>query len=217
MLEVYHYMQITNQNNRINFTSTPLHFVNLRNADNTFTKAVFSRLGPEDIKVVEELKDSWAVPHGLMKDFYTDFLRQSADNEFHAIELIEEGSLAKKIIGVVFSSIDRYGKENYVNMQSLVTKPELAAANKKRSLKGIGEVLLGEAFNLAKKANASDFSFTSAAYTFYKKTFKDAGIEIRRFQNYDPYNDRYCLHKDTFDKYINYCQDKYKTNFSATI
>lgn len=97
-------MQISNQSNSLNFTSTPVHSVNLKKltngAENGFIKAVYSKLSPEDLNdsvAINELKATWDVPHKLMDEFSREFNLSIKSHEYNAIEMIGETPLYKNI------------------------------------------------------------------------------------------------------------------------
>jgi len=73
--------------------------------------------------------------------------------------------------------------------------------------------MLGEIFNSAKNAHANNVTFYSDNKGFYKKTFKDAKIKLVNGKNYSPSNCYFVINEKDFDKYINYCKEKYKINF----
>ena len=213
-------MQILNQKNNVNFTSRPIHCVNIRDADNKLVKVVFSKLDPKcgvDKAAIKKLQNSWEVPHELMKDFYAEFSCPKDGKEFNAIELPGIGPLHKKILGVVYSKTYMLHNQERMSMPLLITNPDLKHENGLRKLKGIGEIMLGEVFNRAKKTKAPELEFNSEANKFFRKFFSRAKVKITDDVNYNPYNSFFHIGQEDFDKCIDWCQKKHKTNFSATI
>lgn len=213
-------MQISNQKNSVNFTSRPIHYVNIRNADNKFVKAVFSRLDPKcgvDKAAIEKLQNSWEVPHELMKDFYAEFSCPKDGKEFNAIELPGKGPLHKRILGVVYSKTYMLWNKEHMSMPLLITNPEIKYGRESRKLKGIGEIMLGEVFNRAKKMNVPELEFNSEANKFFRKFFRHTKVKIVDGVNFNPYNRFFHISQENFDKCINWCQKKHQTNFSAKI
>ena len=219
-------MQISNQNNNVNFTSTPIHSVNLKKltngAEDGFVKAVFSKLDPNDINdslAIHELKATWDVPYNLMDEFSREFNLSIKSHEYNAIEMVGEAPLYKRIVGLICSNSYSRNNEIISTGRVLITKPELSKKSDARSVKGVGEMLLGKAFYQAKLAKSKEFKFDSSATDFYEKTFADAKIRIIKGVNFfqEGGNDRFVIGEKDFDKYINWCQQKYQTNFSAKI
>jgi len=225
MFGFYLCMQVSNRNNNVNFTSTPLHYVNLKNlakdGGGGFVKAVLTRLDPNDkadLAALKEAKKSWKLKHCVGDQFLTEFESQGMSFGFNAVELVSEEPLVKKIIGLVSTSIDDFDGISLFSLNTLFTKPSFSKAMRSRKISGVGEIMLGEAIFNAKKSNSFDMSFNSSmsAVKFYKTTFEDAGIELTS-KKYNPQSCDFRLFPEDFDKYINHVQKKYNMDFSATI
>lgn len=208
MFGVYLNMKISSQNNNINFTSTPIHKVNLINAkDGSFIPAVFSQLDPDnllDISAIKQIQKNWRGPSFLVDQFYNDFFHSKNVEKYHAIELLNNDPLEKRIIGLTESRIDHSDYE----LSLLFVKPELTQKVGKRKIKNIGELLLGEIFNLAKKANASSLEFLSSNTGFYNKTFERALPGLYKPEDNDMVFS-FEIKRKTFDKYIDYWKKKF--------
>ena len=213
-------MQIST-NNSVNFTSTPLHYVNLRKvtngAEDGFVRAVFTKLNPKDLEgdclAVDKIKDTW-MGTSLRDNFAGAFKFFKAEsNHYNAIELVGNNNLGDRIVGLAKSSVE-LGR--MLKLSLLLIKPEMSRINYKRSINHIGELMLGEMFNKAKQLNVSKLELESAEDDFYIKVLEKAGIELTP-EKYDSINHKFHIPVEDFDKYINWCQSEYKTNFSATI
>lgn len=214
-------MRISFTNDKTSFTSTPLHGVNVYNAKGRFlTSAVFSKLSPTDNKDIEALKyilENWK-GNPLLLGMFRDNFREIPNslNEFHAIELPGMKNLGEKIVGLTMS----YPRKDFDNskifhLALIVVKPELRAEIKDRGIKNVGEVLLGEMFNLAKKMKASSLELFSQNHGFYVKTFKNACIDISEENEiFSPSDQKFSIDKTLFNKYIEYCKNKFSINFS---
>lgn len=174
MFGVYLNMKVSSQNNTINFTSTPLHKVNLINAiDGSFIPAVFSRLNPNnplDTKAIAQIKKDWAQKSILIDAFYSDFIHSNNIEKYHAIELVNNDSLEKRIVGLTASQ----QKDSEYILKLLIVKPEFCKKNPKRQIKNIGEILLGEMFYQAEKSKANSLNFLSTNPKFYNTIFSSS-------------------------------------------
>jgi len=217
-------MQISNRNDGTNFTSTPVRFVNLKNRAKTgdrFVKAVLTKLDPNDADDLGALKmaiKNWKAKHSLGDDFLNKFEAKSRDFGFNAVELISEKPLAKRIVGLVSTSIDDLEGISLFSLETLFAKPNLTKRKWGRKISGIGEIMLAEAIFKAKQANSLTISFTSStsALEFYTKSFKKAGIELTK-KNYIEKMKNFWIENKDFDKYLKYIEKEYDMNFSATI
>lgn len=234
MSEVYQIMKVSSQNNKVNFTSTPIHKVNLINVkDGSFIPAVFSQLNPNnqlDAKAIKYIQKTWEETPLLTDHLYDDFMSVSNSEQYHVIELVNKAPLEQRIVGLIKSRISHVEKHNGLELMCtgrindvkallelnkpqcslslLIVKPEFAKKNMLRKIKDIGELLLGEIFNLAKNADASSFVFNAANTDFYNKTFSRALAD-----NYIPHPSNTASHfnmkRDTFDKYLAYWKQKF--------
>lgn len=220
-------MLISPRKNNINFTSTPIHYVNLKKLTNGvedgFVKAVFSKLNPSDKKDIDaiiQINQDWDEEY-LVSEYCGDFIRNiSPDiNQYHAIELLENKDLGDKIVGLVKYYFKNYGNKENLHLSWLITNPKakFISRDEKREIKGVGEILLGETFNKAKEHKALGLEFSYGNDSFYKKTFENAGINIINGKTFNPSDKEFYVETEDFDKYINYCQNKYSTDFSAKI
>lgn len=218
MFEFYTNMKILARTNDINFKSTPVHMVNVRNAKTgELIPAIFSKLNPydyHDVKAIKKIEQDWA-NCWLIPDFCDRFFK-GRDDSFCAIELISQKALAQKIIGLTSYSSDSFG------LYKLMTKPALSDKNKEtRKIKNIGEVLLGAIFNQFKirESNIIGFSSFEDASGFYTKIFDKANIS-GIWMDSERCNDghirtRFTLTKEQYEKYIDYWQNEYKIKISA--
>lgn len=208
MFRFYSIMKVLSLNNNVNFTSTPLHRVNLINAkDGSFIPAIFSKLNKEDAidkEALEHIMDTWN--SSLAHDYYYNF--RNNNHLFNAIELLGSEKLEERIVGLAES--------NSHNLFLLITKPKLSEKNKiNRQIKNIGEKLLGEIFSQSKNAKADylDFEALKNAVDFYKKSFERAGIkytsEIKEPKHINS-EVLFSINQDQFNKYINYIKKKFE-------
>lgn len=214
-------MQVSNRNNSVNFTSTPIHYVNLKKVTNGiedgFVKAVFSKLNPNDKEgdclAIEKIKETWKENDmaekfaGIFKFFKSDL------NFYNALELVGNNNLDERIVSMVKSSVEG-GRT--LKLSILLSKPELFKENIQRPMKNVGELMLGEIFHKAKQLQVSRLEFESAEDAFYIHVFDKVGIELTG-DKYNPVKHKFSLPKEDFDKYLKYIQKEYNTDFSAVI
>lgn len=212
-------MQIQSQKNNVSFTSTPIHTITLKKltngVENGTIKAVFSKLNPFDIKdieSIEKIKETWSDPEKLIHSFYRHFKEKKSDNEFFAIELDEKNGLSKTILGLLNTCF--LPKDKMYHLLTINTKPNFIKGRKDKEIKGIGEIMLGEAIQQAKQKKVDSFNFISLADNFYDHTFEKAKLKFHKSENSYAH---YIIESEDFDKYIEYCEKKYGNNFSATI
>ena len=215
-------MQISNQNNSVNFTSKPLHFVNLKKltngAEDGFIKAVVSELDATDkidTDAIEKLNVAWNNRSGLVHWFCQDFLaKANASAQYFVIEKPGSTNLVDKIVGL----LQIYPQKNFVTkrdnliLSTLATKSEFSSKNTERGMKNIGEALLGETFNSAKEKNIADVKIyaTKSNCGFYSNFFKNAGLSEAEFGNPTEENLYTLVIKEkNFDKCIKYYQNKF--------
>lgn len=212
-------MKVQNQKRGINFTSIPIHNINLKKVTNGVEigsiKAVFSKLDvndPKDSEALFEIKELWDDKDKLVCCMYRHFKIKTPDNEYFTIELPGNNSLSDRIIGLANTFYS--AKDKVYNLLNLITKPSMQYYTEERGIKGVGETLLGEIFQKARENNASNLVFGSLANNFYNKSFDNA-----KMTNYKIGDSsfRYTISRDNFDKYIKYCQEKYNDNFSTII
>ena len=209
------------QKNNLSFTSVPIHKVSLqkvtKRAENSYANAVFSKLDPldsGDVVALEKIKNVWGHGSRLVTSIWESFTTEVAGQcQFNAIELKKNRSLDEKIVGLVKSIFLQDGDKKNLYLWSIITKPEFGNKNPNRTIKGVGECMLGEIFNSAKHSNANNVTFYSDNKGFFKKTFEDAEIKLVNGKNYTPRNGHFVINEKDFDKYINYCKEKYKINF----
>jgi len=174
-------MNIQNQKNSVNFTSTPIHYVNLKKVTNGvedgFIKAVFTKLNPNDLEgdclAIEKIKETWKENDmaekfaGIFKFFKSDL------NFYNALELVGNNNLDERIVSLVKSSIEG-GRT--LKLSILLSKPELSRENIQRPIKNVGELMLGEIFNKAKQLQVSRLEFESAEDAFYIHVLTRLGL-----------------------------------------
>jgi len=203
------------QKNNVNFTSTPIHDVNLKRiADGANIPAVFTRLSiknDEDLNAVTQIKNKWPKVHQIITCFCNEFCKpQTYDADYFAIELKNNTPfLSEKIVGLFKSIKIKNGDKERVYLSRIFSKPEHMRDNETRTIKGIGEVLLAETFNLAKKIKATCLDFHSDNDAFYFRTFEKAKIKIEPGENFDPKNHDFHFSEKYFDQYIDYCKKEY--------
>lgn len=214
------------QKQNINFTSTPINPVYLKKIhDEKVTgklRVTLSKLNSrdkEDKVAITKITSYWQLEENekqLLKDFFKDFKSPKTDEHFLCLEVKNEDSLDKRIIGLMKYEKEKYPTFQNIHLSYLITKPEFSKANTERTLKGIGEILLGKMFYLANKINASNINFRSSDNKFYITSFEKAGIESGFLGNTLSFGN-FSLKNSSFEKYFRYIEKKYKTTFSKTI
>lgn len=220
-------MKVVSQNNNINFTSIPIHRVNIRNAKtNELVPAIFSKLNPAeeiDRAAINEIKKNWKEVDTLLMESLTDGFTQYAPKteKYYSIELNNDKTLSKKIVGIAkffqeknlcINSTDN--KKLYLN--NLIISPELSYNSEHRNLKNVGEVLFGGIVKYTKKTKFDSLNFFSEADDFYFKTLEHAGIKIRDNEDIFHLNSHeFTIDKKYFDQILNYWSKTFKINFSA--
>lgn len=220
-------MRINSNKYKTSFTSTPLHCVNLKKivtvADNSPILAVFSSLNPKsrgDRNALLQIKDTWRKSQ-LVRNFCTSFLEnQSNLHQFNAIELVNEKPLGERIVGLIKTFPSYNNKEKGLYLATILTKPEFSAHNQGRTIKDIGEIMLGEIFNYAKKTQAHFIEFTSIDDNFYSRVFSKASVHAveEDASHYCEYlSGEFFIPQGEFDKYLNYCKKQYGLDFSENL
>lgn len=210
-------MHPINQKNNIKFTSRPIHYANLKKigarASEKFEKVIISELEKHDIseidKIIFHLKQKEATPgeNRVGNYFCEEFCAKSADNiNFNAIELINDKSLSKKILGAV-SFFKNF--ENKIELTYLFTMPQVRSTNVKRKLKGVGEIALGRVFEYAKRTGASEIYINSANDDFYLGVLNKLGIKPIYQQQFQLLR----IKAKDFNTYLDYIKKEYHTDF----
>lgn len=211
------------QNNNPSFTSRPFCNVNLKRVSSgvhkNYTQAVISTLSPKseiDKVAVDAAYNNWTCINQVIRVFRNDFLKHpQKHDQYLALELKGSQNLADRIVGFVKSHIIKEDNQKKLCLSFLVTKPEFMRWNSERTAKGLGEVMLGEAFCRAKKLKVSSVKITSVEHDFYNRAFEHAGIDIVEGENFFHKSGEYHIKAKDFDKYIDYCQKEYKTKLKA--
>jgi len=227
-----HNMKVSSNQNQfhkkqVSFKSKPLHYVNLKkftnNVDDGFIKAVFSELNPSnsvDKEAIKEIRESWK-DNSTAGDFCDYFICDSHikhpssfaiknPTKYFCIELINKNPLGQRIIGVLKTFPD-LKIPDYYYLSRIATKNEFRYGDSERSIKNIGEILLGESFNETKKRNFSGLTFTSLCDEFFETSFNNAGIDFK-----NRWGD-FTIEKGELNKYLEYIQKKFNINFSQKI
>lgn len=219
-------------NNNINFTSTPLRSVNIKNIANEvetgLTRACFSHLdpgNPEDGNAMRKIIKNWQknienllLPEdvedrikGITTRICEQFFEPKPDEEFFAIELPKETAnipLAERILGLFKLKVS----EDNLSLPFIVTHPKLVTQYEKRRYKGVGEAMIGEIIRIAKKDGFLSVGITSSNDDFYIKTLKNAKIPTGKEVCDCSY---FQIPRKYFDTYLNYIDKKYKNNTSS--
>lgn len=200
------------QNNNINFKSTPIHKIKLFKVSNEkvcgTVDAVISKLNSSDYYDIEKIKNNW--DSDLIDSFTYNFgvNCKVKNNNFYAIELINQEPLSKKIVGLMYDET-KVNDDEYLKLNYILTHPQFNKKVKNRELKGIGEILFYKAFSDAKITKANKLDFVSINNGFYNNTFNNAKIGFTDKNKYYPLKHKYSIDKSSFDKYLNYCKEKY--------
>ena len=160
--------------------------------------------------MVKEICEKWDASTTLASAFSRSFRFGKTDGvNFNAIEIVDMENPLGKIIGLVKSFPKIKINETSLFLQQLITEPTLSKNNGHRAIKGVGEILLGECFEIAKKMNFSSVDIPSSNNPFYFHTFKEAKIDILEGYSFDKKSSEFSIPRKDFDKYINYFREKY--------
>lgn len=219
-------MKVLNQNKNINFTSIPVNEVKVLSSKGAYILspqcAIVSKLSQtcaEDINAIKKINRTWAQHSSIAYTFCRFFLNKSEktmQSEYYALEIPQKGRPFTKIIGLFSTS---KGNSGELKLDYIVTEPDFQYKNFKRNIKGVGEVMLGEVFNIAKEKHANLLNIFSTKVNFFDTTFKNASIQ--RFDDMDTSSFNitsrfYHLKSKSFDKYIKYIEQKYNFKFPST-
>ena len=216
-------MKIQNCDNKVNFTSNPLHNVKLKKitngTQNGFVNAIFSELNPRDLKgdvaTIKKIQNDWSNAGWLLEDFCEGFDSGSSPScKYYAIEQPEGRLLKDKIIGLIQVAqfpVKNAPLQTKLELVKLITKPQFSSKNRFREITGIGEVMLAEVFNIARNTKAKFVDFSPYDKGFYFNTFKEAGMNLLKPIE----TGKYHIKKSFFDKYLKYCENKYGFKFPS--
>lgn len=173
MFWFYPNMNIQRRNNKINFTSTPLHAVNMEKINQKLQtgvdKVIISRLNPVDDvdrAAIAKIKNKWEDKKDVLKDFCNNFENIHCRNEeFFALEHVNDKPLAERLIGVANS----HAIDDEYHLSYLFVNPKLQKQN-------FGKILLTFVLNQVKKKNLEGFTVYSTNNPFYLKVFRQAKI-----------------------------------------
>lgn len=191
---------------KINFKSTPVNIVHLKNAKNSPVKAVFSELEKDDTKIVTNLVPLWGEKARYIDPISYSFLGNKVDDphRFFSLDLLEGNlkNLSEKIVGIAKL---KFLPDSKLKIAAIQARPDCIYSDKStRNFKGIGENFLSEIFALSKKFNIKNVGLISTNDDFYNNTFFKAGINYHEFDGFFQIPDK------SFDKYINYVKNKYE-------
>ncbi len=210
-------MQILPQNNTINFTSTPIQPIILKEMKDGIevgtVKAMLTRLDPwtsEDKTAIEQIQKKWKDKQKLLDIIKKNFSKKNGSDEFYAIEKPESETLAEKIVGLLGVKIMQNEFQNQLYLSAIMTKPKLSSRASNGSLKGIGETLFRQCFVSAKTNHANRVNFVSYDDKFYTNTLKNAGVDLSDPKKYNPKENKFFIPKEDYDKYITSIDKKYK-------
>jgi len=209
-------MNIQSQNNNINFTSTPLHTVNMEKINQKLQtgvdKVIISRLNPTDDidrAAIAKIKNEWEDKKDVLKDFCGSFERSySQDETFFALEHANDNPLSERLIGVSNShSVDEEHHLAY-----LFVNPKLQKQN-------FGKILLTFVLSQVKKQNLEEFTVHSTNNPFYLKVFKQAKIIFNKGEsgykkNPPPLGTDFWVEREDCEKYLDHMKKKYGIEFS---
>lgn len=214
------------QNKNINFTSTPIREVMLPKVKDGKIigecKTILTKMDifdNEDIETVSMIKEKWARKTLFAKHFGDNFSAKSSDHSnYYAIELPRQAQLKQEPLCVIKTNLQISPHGNrIIHLNYLITNPEFKHGEKS-ALKNIGEAMMGEVFNLAKKVRASMLTFQSANDGFYYKIFKKTTVKLMNEPFYSEFESNIFNIKSTeFDKYLDHCKKAFKIDFSQNL
>lgn len=205
-------------NNRINFGSSNPYQINLRHdTDEKLIPAVISKLDPknaEDLQAIKKIDQTWEeneyvnlILTEIQKDAKSKNFTPNTVNNYYAVELPGIEPLHEKVLGLIHTIFDRDNKVLVLN--TMETKPDfLYKENASRKIKGIGEVLVAQAFKKALGFQSRCIEIASFANAFYQHIFDKANIK------YDSLPlDCFNVDASNFSKFLNHVGEKYQIKF----
>lgn len=197
-----------------------------------------------DVEVVKKLKRLWVknsskLPHSPRDEAYLtqreteglcdNFVELSqpdpveecfgpfAENSYKRIFLVVEkpgnSSLEKRILG--FTKMrEHVERPQALEWSYLVVNPLFSAANKKRTLGGIGETLFAKTLQIATQNRFKKVEWMSDNDPYYKHILEKIHINIKDIIESDVWT-VLALPKKHFGTFLNYFDKKYDMNFSS--
>lgn len=204
-------MQIQNQKQNIQFTSTPIHYLDLIKMENGIekgiVKAAFSKLDlKKDKATMEALKKASSKENLHFQLCCNNFLNPNpAKEKYYAIELVGNESLDKRILGLA----ECYqGKNGQLEVSLLAAKSECMKNNPQRTFKNTGVALLSAIYKIAKKTKAVEVKIPSGNDKFYSNIYDNSCTKY--------YLDRvlHCFYvaNNQFDNFISFCNKNFSLN-----
>lgn len=198
-------------NNRINFGSSLPYKINLHNGTGEkLIPAAISKLDPkDDLPTLEKINKIWQeneyVEH-ILEEMQKDCSPNTVKN-YYAVELPGTKSLHEKVLGLIHTVFGRDDK--ILVIDTMETKPDfIYQKNLPREIKGIGEVLVAQAFKKASGFQARCIEIASFANAFYQHIFDKANVK------YDSLPlDCFKVDASEFSGFLNHVGEKYKIKF----
>lgn len=213
-------MQILSSKQKINFTSTPIHYVSPRTVEGASqnAKMLFSRLdinSRTDVDAIKQIQEqTWKNDDNIKRTICRKFLGPNVSGDFFALEKQGEESLGERIVGLMNILKYKDSESPVVNISYLVSKHNYLSNPKKRQVKGVGEILLGEAVNVAKKFGARLKVF-STNDNFYLHCFENARMRLNESVMTGIYGSDFTIMGYDLDRFLKYCSKKYKVDYSV--
>lgn len=205
-----------------NFRAIPLYDVTL--LDKLGEKGIkatvveLEKNNAKDIFAIDEVakqcdrKNSWLTqkPDWIFFSILDHFKRPNEirKTKYYAVTVPDKDNF--KILGCMSLNENSRTEGKLLWLNDLFVSNDVAKRNESRNLRGVGEVLLGEAIRLAKNSKNFALDFISVADKFYDHSFNNAKIGNARLRDTSA---EYRVEQSKFDKFLEYCDKKY----SATI
>lgn len=171
-------MQVNTQNNNLSFTSLPLYKINLPQANgNGFSEAVVSKLTYEDAKAIRDVKKNWLGKIDIVDSFCKHYFNGQNCDSFFAIERQGSAPLFERLEALALLKSDGKSSDK-ATLYYIFTNPDSMKGAKRRSVKNVGEALLGATFSFAKDLKVKLLNMHSINNGFYSKTFERAGLKL---------------------------------------
>lgn len=171
-------MQVNPQNNNVSFTSISLYKIKLPQAQGGgMVEATVSKITQDDIKAIREVKKRWLDKIEFVDDFCKNYFKNEEGDTFYAIEKNGSQPLFERLEALAMVKQNKNSKDN-ATLYYIFTNPEAMKNSKNRTVKNVGEALLGATFNFAKDLKIKLFNIHSINNGFYSKAFERANLNV---------------------------------------
>lgn len=171
-------MQVNTQNNNVSFTSIPLYKIKLPQAKGGgMVDATISKITQEDAKAIRDVKKNWGGKIEIVEDFCKKYFKNEEGDIFYAIEKSGSEPLFERLEALAMVKHNKNSKDS-ATLYYIFTNPDTMKNSKKRTVKNVGEALLGATFGLANDLKVKLLNMHSINNGFYSKTFERSGLNV---------------------------------------